>query len=198
MGSASVGLGPGVAVKDRVGMRQWRGGRTGWWPTSSRRRRRLSEIGRSRFVKRSVEGAGWPAKCRSGAPHTVLDEHVVAVIVKTLTEKAADATHGSTRALAKSLGISQPTVARIWKALGLKPWQTETFKLLSTNALFVGKVKDIVALYVNPPDHAVVVRVRRKRGNAAFDRTQPVLPDAARHPRATTMSGTALSISTSR
>ncbi len=112
---------------------------------------------------------------RSGAPHTVLDEHVEAVIVKTLTEKPHDATHWSTRGLAASLGMSQPTVSRIWKAFGLKPWQIDTFKL-SGDPLFVDKVKDIVALYMNPPDHAVVVCVDEKTAVQALDRTQPVLP----------------------
>ncbi len=69
--------------------------------------------------------------------------------VKTLTEKPRDATHWSTRGLAKSLGMSQPTVSRIWKAFGLKPWHEETFKL-SEDPLFVEKVRDIVALYLNP------------------------------------------------
>ena len=98
---------------------------------------------------------------RSGAPHTVLDEHVEAVIVKTLTEKPGNATHWSTRGLAASLGMSQPTVSRIWKAFGLKPWQVDTFKL-STDPLFVDKVRDIVGLSMNPPDHAVVVCVDEK------------------------------------
>ena len=71
--------------------------------------------------------------------------------------------------------MSQPTVARIWKAFGLKPWQIDTFKL-STDPLFVDKVKDIVALYMNPPDHAVVVCVDEKTAVQALDRTQPVLP----------------------
>lgn len=77
---------------------------------------------RSRFVEKWLKGLA--DEYRSGAPHTVLEEHVEAVIVKTLTEKPADATHWSTRGLARSLGMSQPTVARIWKAFGLKPWQS--------------------------------------------------------------------------
>ena len=128
---------------------------------------------RARFIAKRLKGLA--DEYRSGAPHTVLDEHVEAVIVKTLTEKPHDATHWSTRGLAASLGMSQPTVSRIWKAFGLKPWQIDTFKL-SSDPLFVDKVKDIVALYLNPPDHAVVVCVDEKTAVQALDRTQPVLP----------------------
>ena len=103
---------------------------------------------RSRFVAKRLKGL--TDEHRSGVPRTITDDHVEAVIVKTLTEKPHDATHWSTRGLAKSLGMSQPTVSRIWKAFGLKPWQEETFKL-SEDPLFVEKVRDIVALYMNPP-----------------------------------------------
>ncbi len=128
---------------------------------------------RSRFIAKRLKGLA--DEYRSGAPHTVLDEHVEAVIVKTLTETPHDATHWSTRGLARSLGMSQPTVSRIWKAFGLKPWQIDTFKL-SSDPLFVDKVKDIVGLYMAPPDHAVVVCVDEKTAVQALDRTQPVLP----------------------
>ena len=95
--------------------------------------------------------------------------------MKTLTEKPADATHWSTRGLAKSLGMSQPTVSRIWKAFGLKPWVEDTFKL-STDPLFIDKVRDVVALYMDPPERAVVICVDEKTAVQALDRTQPVLP----------------------
>ena len=108
-------------------------------------------------------------------PRTVTDDHVEVVIVKTLTEKPRDATHWSTRGLAKSHGMSQPTVSRIWKAFGLIPWQADTFKL-SEDRLFVDKVRDIVALYLNPPERAVVICVDEKTAVQALDRTQPVLP----------------------
>src|ERR1019366_9320813 len=93
---------------------------------------------RSRFWAKRLKGLA--DEHRSGVPRTVTDDHVEAVILKTLTEKPADATHWSTRGLAASLGMSQPTVSRIWKAFGLKPWQIDTFKL-STDPLFVDKVK---------------------------------------------------------
>jgi transposase len=98
---------------------------------------------RSRFIVKRLEGLS--DEYRSWAPHTVLDEHIEAVIVKTLTEKPHNATHWSTRGLAASLGMSQPTAARIWKAFQLKPWQIDTFKL-SSDPLFVDKVRDVVAL----------------------------------------------------
>jgi transposase len=103
---------------------------------------------RSRFVAKRLKGLA--DEHRPGVPRKVTDDHVEAVIVKTLTEKPTDATHWSTRGLAKSLGMSQPTVSRIWKAFGLKPWVEDTFKL-STDPLFIDNVRDIVALYMNPP-----------------------------------------------
>jgi transposase len=133
---------------------------------------------RSRVVAKRLEGLA--DEYRSGAPHTVTDEHVEAVIVKTLTEKPVDPTHWSTRELAKSLRMSQSTVARIWKAFGLQPWQAETLKL-SSDPLVVDKMKDIVGLYMNPPDHAVLVCVDEKTAVQALDRTQPVFPLPARH-----------------
>ena len=132
---------------------------------------------------------------RSGRAAHVLDEHVEAVIVKTLTEKPDNATHWSTRGLAASLGMSQPTVSRIWKAFGLKPWQIDTFKL-STDPLFVDKVRDIVGLYMHPPDHAVVVCVDEKTAVQALDRTQPVLPLLPALPNACRMTTSATAPST--
>ncbi len=98
-----------------------------------------------------------------------------AVVVKTLTEKPVAATHWSSRDMAKATGMSQPTVARVWRAFGLKPWATDTFKL-SEDPLFIEKVRDVVGLYMDPPDHAVVCCVDEKTGIQALDRTQPILP----------------------
>ena len=128
---------------------------------------------RARFVAKRLKGLA--DEHRSGVPRTVTDDHVEAVVVKTLTTKPADATHWSTRSMAKATGMSQPTVSRIWKAFGLKPWVEDTFKL-STDPLFIDKVRDIVALYLNPPERAVVVCVDEKTAVQALDRTQPVLP----------------------
>ena len=112
---------------------------------------------------------------RPGAPRTIGDDAVEAVVVKTLEETPIDATHWSTRSMAKATGMSQSAVSRIWRAFGLKPHLVETFKL-SPEPLFVEKVRDIVGLYVNPPDAALVLCVDEKTQIQALDRTSPVLP----------------------
>src|SRR5207253_6112817 len=95
---------------------------------------------------------------RPGKPRTISDEQVERVIVKTLEEQPANATHWSTRSMAAATGMSQTATSRIWRAFGLKPHQTETFKL-SPDPQFIDKVRDIVGLYLNPPDAAVVLCV---------------------------------------
>jgi transposase len=112
---------------------------------------------------------------RPGAPRTIADDDVEAVIVKTLEETPSDATHWSTRSMAKATGMSQSAVSRIWRAFGLKPHLVETFKL-SPDPLFVEKVRDIVGLYINPPEGALVLCVDEKTQVQALDRTAPVLP----------------------
>jgi transposase len=128
---------------------------------------------RQRFVDKRLKGLA--DEYRPGVPRTVTDDHVEAVVVKTLTEKPTDATHWSTRSLARATGMSQPTIARIWKAFGLKPWQEDTFKL-SEDPLFIDKVRDVVGLYLNPPERAVVLCVDEKTQVQALDRTQPIFP----------------------
>ena len=128
---------------------------------------------RARFVERRL--AGLNDEPRPGAPRTVSDEQVEAVIVKTLESKPADATHWSTRSLAAASGLSQTAVSRIWRAFGLKPHRQETFKL-STDPQFVEKVRDIVGLYLNPPEAALVLCVDEKTQVQALDRSAPVLP----------------------
>jgi transposase len=105
----------------------------------------------------------------------VNDDAVELVIVKTLEETPVDATHWSTRSMAKETGMSQSAISRIWRAFGLKPHLVDTFKL-SPDPLFVEKVRDIVGLYVNPPDAALVLCVDEKTQIQALDRTSPVLP----------------------
>jgi transposase len=105
----------------------------------------------------------------------VLDEHVEKVVVKTLETLPANATHWSTRSMAKATGMSQSTISRIWRAFALQPHRTETFKL-SKDPLFIDKVRDIVGLYLDPPLHAVVLCVDEKSQIQALDRTQPLLP----------------------
>jgi len=128
---------------------------------------------RSRFVARRLEGL--TDEPRPGAPRTVTDDDVERVVVKTLTDKPTDATHWSSRDMATATGMSQSTVSRIWRAFGLKPWRSESFKL-SEDPMFIEKVRDIVGLYLNPPEHAVVLCVDEKSQVQALDRTQPILP----------------------
>jgi transposase len=126
---------------------------------------------RKRFLTRRLDGL--VDEPRPGAPRTISDDEVERVIVRTLEDTPTDATHWSTRDLAAKVGMSASSVGRIWQAFGLKPWLVDTFKL-SEDPLFVEKVRDVVGLYMNPPDHAVVVCVDEKAGMQALDRTQPL------------------------
>ncbi len=128
---------------------------------------------RNRFLEHRLEGLH--DEPRPGAPRSVSDDAVEAVIVKTLEETPVDATHWSTRSMAKATGMSQSAVSRIWRAFGLKPHLTETFKL-SPDPFFVDKVRDVVGLYINPPESALVLCVDEKSQIQALDRTSPVLP----------------------
>jgi len=128
---------------------------------------------RTRFLERRLDGL--IDEPRPGAPRSISDADVEAVIVRTLEDKPTDATHWSTRDLAKRGGMSPASVGRIWHAFGLKPWLTDTFKLFE-DPQFVDKVRDVVGLYMNPPEHAVVMCVDEKTSIQAFDRTQPSLP----------------------
>lgn len=128
---------------------------------------------RARFVARRLDGL--LDEPRPGAPRTIGDEQVEAVIVKTLETKPEHATHWSTRGMAKATGLSQTAVSRIWRAFNLQPHRTETFKL-SSDPLFIEKVRDVVGLYMNPPDRAVVLCVDEKSQVQALDRSQPLLP----------------------
>jgi transposase len=128
---------------------------------------------RRRFLAHRLDGLY--DEPRPGTPRTISDDEVEAVIVKTLEETPVDATHWSTRSMAKATGMSQSAVSRIWRAFGLKPHLVDTFKL-SPDPLFVDKVRDIVGLYINPPDGALVLCVDEKTQVQALDRTAPVLP----------------------
>jgi transposase len=112
---------------------------------------------------------------RSGAPRKITDAHVEKVITRTLESRPKNATHWSTRGMAKVCGLSQNAVVRIWRTFGLKPHLQETFKL-STDPMFVEKVRDIVGLYLNPPTRALVLCVDEKSQVQALERSQPVLP----------------------
>src|SRR3982751_3789289 len=112
---------------------------------------------------------------RPGAPRKVGDEKIEAVVIQTLESTPRGQTHWSTRELAKVSGLSRMTISRIWRAFGLQPHRTESFKL-SPDPLLIEKVRDIVGLYMNPPDHALVFCVDEKTQIQALDRTQPMLP----------------------
>ena len=112
---------------------------------------------------------------RSGTPRTIEDVRIEAVIVRTLETKPPDATHWSSRGTARASGLSVSTVQRIWRAFGLQPHRLETFKL-STDPDFVAKVRDVVGLYVAPPERAIVLCVDEKSQIQALDRSQPMFP----------------------
>jgi transposase len=128
---------------------------------------------RRRFAERRLDGLS--DEPRSGTPRTVGDARVEAVIVKTLESVPANATHWSSRGMAKASGLSVSTVQRIWRAFGLQPHRIESFKL-STDPNFVAKVRDVVGLYMSPPERAIVLCVDEKSQIQALDRSQPMLP----------------------
>jgi transposase len=128
---------------------------------------------RRRFLSQGVDGL--LDEPRPGAPRTIGDQEVERVVTLTLESKPSDATHWSTRAMAKRCGMSQTAISRIWRAFALQPHRSETFKL-SKDPLFVDKVRDIVGLYLNPPEKALVLCVDEKSQIQALDRTAPLLP----------------------
>jgi transposase len=128
---------------------------------------------RRRFIAQRLDGLH--DEPRPGAPRTISDDDVERVVVKTLEETPPNATHWSTRSLAAATGMSQSAVSRIWRAFALKPHRVESFKL-SPDPQFIDKVRDIVGLYLNPPDAAVVLCVDEKSQIQALDRTAPVFP----------------------
>jgi transposase len=128
---------------------------------------------RSRFLSKGLEGL--LDEPRPGTPRRVSDADVEKVLTTTLESLPRDATHWSTRSLAEQSGLSRSTISRIWRAFGLQPHRSETFKL-SKDPLFIDKVRDIVGLYLNPPDRAMVLCVDEKSQIQALDRTQPMLP----------------------
>jgi len=128
---------------------------------------------RKRFLKGGVEGLF--DERRPGAPRKIGDEDIERVMVATLERRPEGATHWSTRMMAKKLGFSQSAISRIWRAFGLKPHRASTYTL-SRDPLFVEKVRDVVGLYLNPPDRALVLSVDEKSQIQALNRTQPILP----------------------
>ena len=145
-----------VEIAKRVGMSDWMVGR---W--------------RKRFLEQGLEGL--QDEPRPGGPREIGDTAIVALIRKTLKSKPQGATHWSCRSMAEATGLSKSTVQRVWKAFGLQPHRQKHFKI-STDPYFVEKVRDIVGLYLNPPDKALVLCVDEKSQIQALDRTQPMLP----------------------
>jgi transposase len=128
---------------------------------------------RRRFAERRMEGL--LDEPRPGAPRQIGDDEVAEIVRLTLEATPRDATHWSLRSLAKAVGLAPSTIHRIWKAFSLQPHRAETFKL-STDPLFVEKVRDIAGLYLSPPERAIVLCVDEKSQIQALDRTQPLLP----------------------
>ena len=156
---------------------------TGKPDTEVAREARVSRLTVGRWRRRFIATrlAGLLDEPRPGAPRTITDAHVERVIRLTLETKPREATHWSTRAMAQKCGLSQTAVSRIWRAFALQPHRTETFKL-SKDPRFIEKVRDIVGLYLDPPDKALVLGVDEKTQSQALDRSQPVLPLRPGHP----------------
>jgi transposase len=128
---------------------------------------------RVRFAAARLDGLA--DESRPGPPRAITDAQVEAAVTRTLEARPADSTHWSTRSLARDLGLSQTAISRIWRAFGLKPHRRGSFKL-SADPFFVEKVRDVVGLYLNPPERAIVLCVDEKSQVQALDRTQPIQP----------------------
>lgn len=128
---------------------------------------------RRRFIDKRLDGLH--DEPRPGAERKISDDQIEAVVTKTLETTPRGRTHWSTRSMARSVGLSHSTIGRIWRAFGLKPHRTESFRL-SQDPLLIEKVRDVVGLYMNPPDNAIVLCVDEKSQIQALERAQPVLP----------------------
>ena len=134
-----------------------------------------STVGRWRERFAAQRLAGLHDEPRPGAPRKIGDDAIAETVGRTLESAPPGATHWSLRSMARTTGYAPSTIHRIWKAFGLQPHRSETFKL-SADPLFVDKVRDIVGLYLDPPERAVVLCVDEKSQMQALDRTQPLLP----------------------
>jgi transposase len=128
---------------------------------------------RGRFAEHRLDGL--TDEPRPGQPRKITDEKVEEVITRTLESTPKDATHWSTRSMAKEVGLTQTAISQIWRAFGLQPHRQDSWKL-SKDPLFLEKVRDVVGLYLNPPERAVVLCVDEKSQIQALDRTAPILP----------------------
>lgn len=142
---------------------------------SERLRCSMPTVGKWRERFRAQGLPGLLDEPRPGAVRKATDAKVEEVITATLESTPQGATHWSQREMAKRVGLSQTTIHRIWKTFGLQPHRVETFKL-SPDPQFIEKVRDIVGLYLNPPEHAIVLSVDEKSQIQALERTQPILP----------------------
>ena len=162
-----------LALRARIVLRCTEGGHNGDVAQELGVTRQTVGRWRTRFIQNGIDGL--LDEPRPGAPRKISDAHVEKVITLTLESQPKDATHWSTRSLAKTAGLSRSSIGRIWRAFGLRPHRTESFKL-STDPLLIEKVRDIVGLYLNPPDRALVLCVDEKPQIQALDRSQPILP----------------------
>ena len=163
---------PGLAQRARIILRCAAGLSTAAVAADLQITRQTVGRWRRRFLARRVDGL--VDEPRPGTPRRVSDAQVERVIAQTLETCPRDATHWSTRTLAAQVDLSHSTVGRVWRAFGLQPHRSETFKL-STDPLFIDKVRDIVGLYLAPPDRALVLCVDEKSQIQALDRTAPIL-----------------------
>ena len=162
-----------LALRSRIVLRCARGGSNSEIAEELGVQRGTVAKWRSRFLTERLDGL--LDEPRPGRPRTISDDQVEAVIVKTLESAPKDATHWSTRSMAAESGLTQSAVSRIWRAFGLQPHRQDSWKL-SKDPQFVDKVKDVVGLYLNPPERAVVLCVDEKSQIQALDRTAPILP----------------------
>jgi len=162
-----------LAMRSRIVLRCAEGGTIGQAAADLGVSRDMVSKWRSRFLAGRLEGLS--DEPRPGRPRLVTDDRVEQVITKTLEETPGQDTHWSTRSMARAMGLSQSSVSRIWRAFGLKPHAIETWKLW-TDPQFVDKVRDVVGLYLAPPENALVLAVDEKSQMQAIDRTAPILP----------------------
>ncbi|GAB3453284.1 IS630-like element ISMsm2 family transposase [Actinophytocola sediminis] len=160
-------------MRSRIVLRCAEGGTIGQEAADMGVSRDMVSKWRSRFVARRLEGLS--DEPRPGRPQEIGDERIVLVITKTLEKKPGQDTHWSTRSMATATGMSQSAASRIWRAFGLKPHTVETWKL-STDPQFIEKVRDVVGLYMAPPENELVPAVDEKSQMQASDRTAPILP----------------------
>ena len=163
----------GLAMRSRIVLAAAEGGSNTEIATRLGLARTTVTTWRNRFAEQRLDGL--VDEPRPGRPRTVSDAQVEQLITATLETMPKDATHWSTRSMAAHLAMSQSTVSRVWRAFGLAPHKVDTWKL-SKDPLFVDKVRDVVGLYLNPPERALVLCVDEKTQIQALDRTQPVFP----------------------